>query len=840
MRQTLSWDSPDDDDDDLVPLPPPAIEQSSKLHRDPAVVGSVSSIDLYKGFVGEITSIHHATLVDQLRPIVKEILLSFEDEDAARVSTHFVIDGPKLRRANRIVEQGLSEEARRRRIHEARNANRRSRRNQQLPGVQATVRRMCGRNAQLPDGTLITSLSFQSCKTFIRIINSAQSQGMSVYSLWHEPSGILFDTKYTTRALESAYHYHFGSDNNSKKSQETKVISRDQQGEDDCDASKAEDYFDYNTAGADDNNDDDHDEDGGALDCNHVQAKNQKLDQLKQEEPNDPEEPEDERRAPQSFPSSPSPLPLDLSTSPLLTPQPKRLWIQDIEHTSGLDGKPHQLPDRPTLDLAVIQPDPQTVSDVKTNNTASPLGHSRKLSLQHPIQQQPINQHMDKSPSQQIGDETPTIDSLPAAQSSTESVEAVPSAPSAKRRSELERALPTSKRCRINVHQTEVDLKRLTSGQCLNDAEVFALMKIVAALCPLSVHVLDPLLTDGSCVRLPARVKDALPKLTEGIVLAPLHLKSAYHWILAVPRPNSTCILDSLPSEGSRTELTSKVNHLRGLLRDGDDETAVGDNTEHSAFPMEYIGCTRQINGTNCGVAVIVNAVQILSGSSTSYDKPSDFSVWRRVLAALANADTGVSLVNKQDFASLFTAVPTPSMLGPQPAAHPEHMTSLECEQWCSAIMDYVGSLGAWKNKQMQHTEAAHVQMLQVLGNIGNTLAQLRQAGTLQWKPGFSLKAANSGPQPLNPLQNEIEEAIWCYECAYSAFSNSRFADRDRNGSLMRGLDDLRQLNVKRSDTLSRLDRVTAIINTDVEWLRQTGGPEAETRGGEAQELKMN
>ncbi|GJC89866.1 hypothetical protein ColLi_12704 [Colletotrichum liriopes] len=645
---------------------------------------------MYKGFVAKVASIPNAIPVDQLRPRVEEILQGYSHKDATQVSVDFVVNGPQLQHANKIVKKGLGVEERRH-VQKATNTARRNRRKKGLPDVQAEVRQMCGGNGQLPDGTSIELIPFNSCKTLIRIIKGAQSRGMSVDSLWQEPNGILFDT------------------------------------------------------------------------------------------------------------------------------------------STGVS----QLTGEPALKSPTKHSGRQTISVENISITTSQAEHSPELSVLRQKQQQPINLgqgHKDRSSLQENAANTASIDNQSAVLDPPEPVDTIPNTLSIKRQSELDLTAPASKRYRPNVHQADVDIERLTSERYLNDVNILGLLQMVAALCPLSVHVLDPLFTDGTCARLPARVKGVLPKSTEGIILAPLHLKRAHHWILAVPRPDRTYVLDSLPCKGSQAELVSQVNQVQVLLGDND-KTADADGDGDARCVVDHVNCTRQTNGINCGVAVIVNAIHILSGNSTDYNKPTDFAVWRRVLAALVRADACTSLVDKEHFAPLYTATPT-SPIGPQPDAHPERMTASERKQWCLVMMDYVRRLQLSSEEQIGRAKADCAQMLEVLDDIGETLTQLRQAGTAQWTPGFSTKSTTSRPNSLSPpSRNEVEEAIWYYECAYSAFNNSRVVNPDRDASLMRDLDDLQRLNARRSEVLNGLDRVIDMIAMDVKWLRQLRGPTPEANG---------
>ncbi|KAK1973161.1 hypothetical protein LZ30DRAFT_788311 [Colletotrichum cereale] len=239
---------------------------------------------------------------------------------------------------------------------------------------------------------------------------------------------------------------------------------------------------------------------------------------------------------------------------------------------------------------------------------------------------------------------------------------------------------------------------------------------------------------------------------------------------------------------------------------------------------VEYVDCTRQTNHVDCGVAVIVNAIRVISGTET-YSEPTDFDVWRQVLAVLLKPGCCTSLVEKQRFAALFEILPIPTV-GPQPRAHAELMSSSDCKLWCQSTMAYAKRLRAAIKKQTRLAKEARIKALGVLKDVGELLVQVSQAGTGDWRPGFSLKSANSRRDSFSPSRNEIYEALWYYECAKKAFRDSRFSDTNRDSDLNHGVKRLQELSRLRSETVNRLDRVIDMINADVKWLHQLHDPQ--------------
>ncbi|KAK1749678.1 hypothetical protein QBC47DRAFT_130928 [Echria macrotheca] len=192
---------------------------------------------------------------------------------------------------------------------------------------------------------------------------------------------------------------------------------------------------------------------------------------------------------------------------------------------------------------------------------------------------------------------------------------------------------PAAKRLRGNVDAPVplplglphgVHAECLEPGQRLSGTTILYILQQIVALCPLSFRVVDPLLLKGE--PLPSRAVSELIELPKfRAIIAPVHVfdSGAQHWALAVVSPDSVRIFDSFPPASADVELRAKLCGLLTTLN-------VDENIEFLRQP-----CPRQINDSDCGVAVIVNAIHIIARVPVPAVDECDYGIWRRVFIAL-------------------------------------------------------------------------------------------------------------------------------------------------------------------------------------------------------------
>ncbi|KAF3799131.1 hypothetical protein GCG54_00015313 [Colletotrichum gloeosporioides] len=168
--------------------------------------------------------------------------------------------------------------------------------------------------------------------------------------------------------------------------------------------------------------------------------------------------------------------------------------------------------------------------------------------------------------------------------------------------------------------------ERLRPGVRLNCDAMNTLFDLISgATPPGAVSILHTQIVQGSSPPLAARFEAMSESQT---ILLPLHLPKEEHWVLAVCRHSGPFeIWDSLfsqsPSwkkdaESAAMNALSKVSPrwLPNVLANFDWKLGI-----------------QQENDTDCGVAVLVNAMYILTERLSS--EPVDMSLWRRVLETL-------------------------------------------------------------------------------------------------------------------------------------------------------------------------------------------------------------
>ncbi|KAK1570197.1 uncharacterized protein LY79DRAFT_500493, partial [Colletotrichum navitas] len=159
---------------------------------------------------------------------------------------------------------------------------------------------------------------------------------------------------------------------------------------------------------------------------------------------------------------------------------------------------------------------------------------------------------------------------------------------------------PKRPRVAISPELFDLRVRHGFNAQCLADGQnvegtvIAEILDTVCALCPLSMMLLDPLVSHKNII--PQRLRDDFLAQKDMTILYPINLTSrGKHWVLVSASATSVSIFDSLPSAIDQNELTDLLRPVLSLVG--------------GATAPRNVVCPRQSNTTDCGVAVIVNAL---------------------------------------------------------------------------------------------------------------------------------------------------------------------------------------------------------------------------------------
>ncbi|GKT51067.1 uncharacterized protein ColSpa_11248 [Colletotrichum spaethianum] len=108
---------------------------------------------------------------------------------------------------------------------------------------------------------------------------------------------------------------------------------------------------------------------------------------------------------------------------------------------------------------------------------------------------------------------------------------------------------------------------------------------------------------------------------------------------------------------------------------------AADDNDDADRVVVETLDCHRQDNGVDCGVAVIVDVCHLVAGQDR-FDVPTDYSLWRRIIAALIDPTEYGEIVDETAFAPLAEIRPNAQPLDAPLDVLNHPMSLVECSQW--------------------------------------------------------------------------------------------------------------------------------------------------------------
>ncbi|KAF4464317.1 ulp1 protease family [Fusarium albosuccineum] len=265
-------------------------------------------------------------------------------------------------------------------------------------------------------------------------------------------------------------------------------------------------------------------------------------------------------------------------------------------------------------------------------------------------------------------------------------------------------------------------LARIWKSEMLNDVAICRILTRLVSLRPIKSFTVDSLAIDKPLALL---FHQRLQK--PRTLLVPLHLPKSAHWILLVLQtPGKTSILyDSLPHLAS-DELGARLNTVEhGLL------AGLGWNLE-GAKRVEW---PHQQNGVDCGVSLLVSAVYTLAGRPSPGNE-CDYTLWRKVLAALFVSDDELSLWRDQHPEHLTlqplelrddpTIVFHTSFASPNPL--PRIITASRYFEWRDAILKQITSstrlMTDSLNEFLHRYRAAHRSIAEIIAVLSDLLGK--------------------------------------------------------------------------------------------------------------------
>ncbi|KAM0201389.1 hypothetical protein ACHAPA_011875 [Fusarium lateritium] len=174
-------------------------------------------------------------------------------------------------------------------------------------------------------------------------------------------------------------------------------------------------------------------------------------------------------------------------------------------------------------------------------------------------------------------------------------------------------------------------LDRIRNREWLNDIAIDNTLQALLVLQPIDAVAVNPVTST-----LPRALVARLQRPRVLSLFLPLHHSN--HWTLFVLSSQSQAVTfyDSLPSAASPDLVARLEGVQQGLLRDFDFDLV-------AAAKAGTAQCPRQMNGDDCGVAVVVNALYVLAGRPLPSSQHCNFSSWRQVFVALLVNDEPVN-----------------------------------------------------------------------------------------------------------------------------------------------------------------------------------------------------
>ncbi|KAJ0162181.1 hypothetical protein CTA2_4990 [Colletotrichum tanaceti] len=851
--------------DPLPACPPaPARDHSrAPVNADPVsrLPDALDSRAFYSDFMAGLAMIPPETNVPELAVDLNNLLDDYQPNTASHVRTDFVIDSYKIRKATTLLRRDLSEEETIR-LQTNINIRRRKMVPAQLQRSQNMLRHLVGGPA-LGDGTPVTSItSIGNCQLLIRIINHVVEGGDddAINRLWQTPDGILCGVGLTKRGLEAVWNRvrHAANDrqiNNDSLAQEsTEVPKNDAPWKNNTPTNDAPEMDEALENTATQNDEPVHNEDnmyGGDI-SGSEDGWNPAVDAY------------DGPSVLSIAPNGNRPRPReDDAASDALSPELSRKMA--VSPVSRVLSSPPSFLDMSTVDVscserhnhlsASTKPLLGSNTGVEHRANSSPLFSSRSeqrqavttsantsAARQEPPRQDPPRQ--DQDPPRPLDTSSAAASKTPATAQTTKSLDdtlrlaespvrvsdldpdldPVPSASGKRLGTTIElqpfrkkRTYDSPRPNRLEAELATIDTRPLTSQECLNASIVNGAINLVVSLCPLSLQLLDSACTDGQASSLSPAILARLPTHPDGLVVAPLHLPDAHHWVLAIPMAAKVYMVDSCAIKGP--ELEAKAHHLHRLLRSSETpDTAGNDNANQVA--VEDLGCHKQDNSVDCGVAVIVNVCRLVAGQDR-FDAQTDYALWRRVIAALIDPAKHNEIVDKKAFAPLAEIkVSGGQPLNALPNAQNNPMSLMECSQWYEAQAARLEAFRMSVAQQARPLMAKCRASLAALRDVEGVLSGMHNAGGRNWHLGGG--SMTSGLRRRSDLfSDEVSEAVASYRSIIGEINRLPFRDPDSLASLNKKMAWLLRLQESRWTSRDRIVRVLELVRQGRTWLEK-------------------
>ncbi|KAF5482853.1 Ubiquitin-like-specific protease 1 [Colletotrichum fructicola] len=170
---------------------------------------------------------------------------------------------------------------------------------------------------------------------------------------------------------------------------------------------------------------------------------------------------------------------------------------------------------------------------------------------------------------------------------------------------------------------------RLAPGAELDDGVITTCLDVFSSTTGLGCSIINPhLFKAGSTTRY-ASVQVAIARSETTKILVPLHLPDSHHWVLCYVLKNEKEIqvYDSLAGDND------EVHHLLYALQ----------NLYFEDYRITPRPCYQQINGYDCGICLLVNAVHVMADLNPPTEVNT--SVWRNCFRALGDSTATPSLL---------------------------------------------------------------------------------------------------------------------------------------------------------------------------------------------------
>ncbi|KAI8225915.1 hypothetical protein K4K57_009191 [Colletotrichum sp. SAR 10_99] len=170
---------------------------------------------------------------------------------------------------------------------------------------------------------------------------------------------------------------------------------------------------------------------------------------------------------------------------------------------------------------------------------------------------------------------------------------------------------------------------RLAPGAELDDGVITTCLDVFSSTTGLGCSIINPhLFKAGSTTRY-ASVQVAIARSETAKILVPLHLPDSHHWVLCCVLKNEKEIqvYDSLAGDND------EVHHLLYALQ----------NLYFEDYRITPRPCYQQINGYDCGICLLVNAVHVMADLNPPTEVNT--SVWRNCFRALGDSTATPNLL---------------------------------------------------------------------------------------------------------------------------------------------------------------------------------------------------